>query len=196
MNRIRTAIFGGSFNPIHKGHTALARQIINEQLADEVWLMVSPQNPLKKDSNLMDEEFRLKLAQLAVKNDKNIKVSNFEFKLSRPSYTWKTLLELTQSYPDREFSLVIGADNWNLFNKWAHHNDILLGYPIIIYPRKGYPVNKEMLPDTVHFMDAPIYPYSSTEIRNAYNTLTEMLDSGVLEAFINQPYPSKHVCEY
>ena len=175
MTNIRTAIFGGSFNPIHKGHIALAKQIIKENLSDEVWLLVSPQNPLKKNQELMDEKIRLGLAQTALKNEPNIKASDFEFHLPRPSYTWNTLTALTQTFPGRQFSLVIGADNWNIFDKWAHYTELIQKYPIIIYPRKGYHINVESLPHSVRYLDAPLYPYSSTEVRKAYNTLKEML---------------------
>lgn len=184
MAHIRTAILGGSFNPIHKGHIALARHILHQGLADEVWLLVSPQNPLKNNSALLPEGLRLRLAQIAVANESQIKASDFEFHLSRPSYTWNTLCALTQEYPERDFMLTIGADNWLIFDQWAHHDEIRANYPIIVYPREGYSIDPSSLPDSVHYLDSPLYPYSSTEIRAALKTLHEMTDQEVLTALL------------
>ena len=184
MNQKRTAIFGGSFNPIHKGHIALARYILKKKFADEVWFLISPQNPLKKDSDLLDENIRLELAKAALIHEKNIFASDFEFNLSRPSYTWNTLNALTTEYPSRKFLLTIGADNWTIFNKWAHSEDIIKHYPILIYPRKNYSVNEETLPATVHYMNAPLYPYASTDIRHALQTLKEMLPEEIFQKYL------------
>ena len=135
---IRTGIFGGSFNPVHKGHIALAEQILQLGLLDEIWLMVSPQNPLKENNDLWDDQFRLQLARLAVAGHPNIQVSDFEFGLPRPSYTYCTLRALKKTYPQHSFTLIIGADNWNCFHKWINYDEILKEYPIIVYPRAGF----------------------------------------------------------
>jgi len=132
---MRIGIFGGTFNPIHLGHTALASYICNLGLVDEVWLMVSPQNPLKQDHQLLDEAIRLRLATLAVQDFPRLRASDFEFRLPRPSYTYVTLGELSRTYPDDTFHLIIGADNWQKFNQWRNADDILAHYPIIVYPR-------------------------------------------------------------
>lgn len=167
MTKLRTTIFGGSFNPIHNGHIRLSRHIINMSLTDEVWLLVSPQNPLKQKKVLLDEKLRFELAEKALENEPHIHASDFEFSLPRPSYTWNTLCELSRAYPKRSFSLLIGADNWLIFDKWAHADDILHKYSILVYPREGYPINKSTLPTSVKLIDAPIFPYSSTQIREA-----------------------------
>lgn len=180
----RTAILGGSFNPIHNGHVALAKFILEENLADDVWLLISPQNPLKKNSELLNENVRLRLAQIALKNEEHIFASDFEFHLSRPSYTWNTLNALSEAYPDKEFLLTIGADNWLIFDQWAHYEDIIKTYQIVIYPRKGYIIDPKTLPKTVHFINAPLYPYSSTEIRKANQTLKKMLCKDVLSEYL------------
>ncbi|MCR5139987.1 MAG: nicotinate (nicotinamide) nucleotide adenylyltransferase [Bacteroidaceae bacterium] len=133
---MKIGIFGGTFNPIHLGHTALASYICNLGLVDEVWLMVSPQNPFKRDHQLLDEAIRLRLATLAVRDFPRLRASDFEFHLPRPSYTYVTLQELSRAYPDDAFSLIIGADNWDAFPKWRNANDILAHYPIIVYPRE------------------------------------------------------------
>lgn len=167
MNRLRTALFGGSFNPIHLGHTALAASVLRQGLADEVWLMVSPHNPLKAAAGLLAENLRLRLAQQALRDVPGVCASDFEFHLPRPSYTWQTLSALRRSYPRRDFSLLIGADNWLIFDKWAHYAEILRSTPILVYPRPGFPVDASTLPPSVRLVSAPLFPFSSTDVRRA-----------------------------
>ena len=162
---IRTGIFGGSFNPVHKGHIALAEQILKSGLLDEIWLMVSPQNPLKENNELWDDQFRLHLARLAVAGHPNIQVSDFEFELPRPSYTYFTLRALKKAYPQHLFTLIIGADNWNCFHKWKNYDEILKEYPIIVYPRAGFQAKTPKVPANITFLHLQLYPISSTEIR-------------------------------
>lgn len=132
---IKTGIFGGSFNPIHNGHISLARQLMERAGLDEVWLMVSPQNPLKQASDLLSDEARLQMARLAVEHEPGIIASDYEMHLPRPSYTWNTLQALSADYPDREFVLMIGGDNWELFDRWYRADDIKKNYPIVVYTR-------------------------------------------------------------
>ena len=132
---IRTGIFGGSFNPIHNGHISLARQLKEKAGLDEVWLMVSPQNPLKQSADLLDDEKRLQMARLALDGVDGIVVSDYEMHLPKPSYTWNTLQALTKDYPDREFVLMIGGDNWQYFDRWYHAEDIKANYEIVVYTR-------------------------------------------------------------
>ena len=134
---IRTGIFGGSFNPIHNGHISLARQLREKAGLDEVWLMVSPQNPLKAQADLLDDQIRMEMARLAVEGETGIIASDYEMHLPKPSYTWNTLEALKRDYPDREFVLMIGGDNWQLFDKWYRADDIRNQYQIIVYPRRG-----------------------------------------------------------
>lgn len=164
--RKRIAIFGGSFNPVHVGHIALARSVVQQHLADEVWLLVSPQNPLKQQMGLLSEQQRLNLVRKALEHEHGVEVSDFEFHLPRPSYTWNTLQALSAAYPDVEFSLLIGADNWLLFNRWAHPDDILANYRLLVYPREECVVNEASLPIGVSLIEAPLFPLSSTDIRN------------------------------
>ena len=117
---IRTGIFGGSFNPIHNGHIILARQLKERAGLDEVWLMVSPHNPLKQHAGLLADEARMEMARKAVEGEAGIVASDYEMQLPRPSYTWNTLQALSREYPDREFVLMIGGDNWKLFDRWYH----------------------------------------------------------------------------
>ncbi len=173
---IRTGIFGGSFNPIHNGHINLAQHLLQEGEVDEIWLMVSPHNPLKETTSLWDENFRLQMAQIATADYENICASDFEFHLPRPNYTWKTLQELEKAHPNRSFSLIIGADNWLVFEKWANYKNILQNYPILIYPREGYPIQIQSLPTGVKFIEAPLFPWSSTQIREALDQQCDVAD--------------------
>ena len=132
---IRTGIFGGSFNPIHNGHIALAQQLKEQAGLDEVWLMVSPQNPMKQSSDLVDDEQRLEMARLAVEGVEGITVSDYEMHLPRPSYTWNTLEALSKDYPECEFVLMIGGDNWEHFDRWYRAADIKANYEIVVYTR-------------------------------------------------------------
>lgn len=162
-----TAIFGGSFNPIHCGHIALAKQVLAQRLAQEVWFIVSPQNPLKKRADLLDESLRLSLVREALAEERGLVASDYEFRLPRPSYTWQTLRALRRDFPHRRFSLLIGADNWAMFPKWARYEELLRDYPIVLYPRAGVVIDRAALPPSVTMLNAPLFPYSSTSIRHA-----------------------------
>lgn len=159
----RIGIYGGSFNPIHLGHVSLAKALAESSLVDEMWLLVSPQNPFKANANLLDDETRLRLTRLAVNDVPGVEVCDREFFLPRPSYMFNTLTALSREHPDREFVLVIGADNWERFPDWYRSSDILAAYRVIIYPRPGF-----VLPDVpkgVTIADTPLLDISSTTIR-------------------------------
>ena len=152
----KVGIFGGSFNPIHTGHIALAQAVQKQCELDEVWLMVSPQNPLKRnDLDLLDDQLRLQIAQKALEGVDGVKACDYEFHLPKPSYTWNTLQHLSKDYPDHTFILLIGGDNWAHFERWRHWKDILWHHDVIVYPRDRYQGT----------IDVPLLPISSTEIR-------------------------------
>lgn len=166
MNRkIKTGIYGGSFNPIHNGHIALARHLLQEAELDEIWFVVSPQNPFKVQQQLLADDKRLLLVRKALAPYPQLVASDFEFSLPRPSYMWHTLQDMSAQWPDRELHLIIGADNWLCFDRWYHADDIRSTYPIIIYPRQGYDIVPSALPQGVRLVNTPLYNVSSTEIR-------------------------------
>jgi len=157
----RIGIFGGSFNPIHCGHIALARQLRTAARLDEVWLMVSPQNPLKQGSTeLIADHLRYEMACLALQGEEGIMASDYELHLPRPSYTWNTLQHLSRDYPSRTFLLIMGGDNWAYFERWRHWKDILRHYEVVVYPRDQHPGT----------VDVPLLNVSSTDIRQRVRT--------------------------
>lgn len=165
MSKIRTGIYGGSFNPIHNGHIAIARAMTTRAGLDEVWLVVSPQNPLKPVGSLLADEKRLLMAQTAVSAIPGVTATDYEFHLPRPSYMWNTLQSLSRDFPERDFTLLIGADNWAVFHRWYRADDIIARYPIAIYPRTGYPIDTASLPPNVKLIDTGLYDISSTQVR-------------------------------
>lgn len=164
-----TGILGGSFNPIHNGHIALARALLNTVGLDEIWFMVSPQNPLKRQADLLADDIRMSMTCTALDGEPRLKACDYEFSRPRPSYTWHTLQHLSHDYPDNRFTLLIGADNWKLFDRWYRHNDIIGNYRIVVYPRSGSAIDTEKLPDSVVLAQTPLLDISSTEIRRRVN---------------------------
>jgi len=162
-----TGIFSGSFNPIHIGHLALANWICEFGGIDELWFLVTPQNPLKKESDLMDEKRRLQLVESAIAGYAKFKASDIEFSLPRPSYTINTLRALQENFPDRTFHLVIGADSWNGITGWKDYKSLIAQFPIHIYPRKGYEIVIPPKYTTVKKVEAPLIEISSTFIRQS-----------------------------
>lgn len=168
MTRKQIAIFSGSFNPIHIGHIALANYIKEFSYIDELWLIVSPHNPLKNAGNLLSDKVRLEMAQLAIEGYNDIKVSDVEFDMSKPSYTINTLNKLSLDHPDKDFTLVIGGDNWNDIHKWKDYKSLLQKYKVIIYPRLGQNIHiGDEYKNSVQLLHAPIIEVSSTFIRQS-----------------------------
>lgn len=160
---IRTALFGGTFNPLHNGHLTIVKSVLEQGLADEVWILITPCNPWKKDQALLDDRLRYDMVAQAVKDLDGVRASDFEFKLDKPSYTANTLRRISAEYPDREFVITIGADNWVKFHNWKEADFIQNNYHIIVYPRQGYPI--ESLSGNVTLLDCPLMDISSTRIR-------------------------------
>jgi len=164
---MRIGIFGGSFDPIHIGHAVIAQHIIGSGAVDQLWLMVSPVNPLKVDKvRQVADTDRLRMVEMVSRNIDGVETSAFEFTMPRPSYTIDTLNALQEKFPDDEFYLVIGADNWEAFGKWRSSDEILARYHVLIYPRLGHTVTiPDQLQERAQLVDAPIIELSSTAVR-------------------------------
>lgn len=165
-NKQNIGIYAGSFNPIHLGHTQLASHLIEQKIVDEVWFIVSPCNPLKERSELLDEYIRLEMLVLALQNHPQMKASDVEFSMPIPSYSIDTLNVLKSQYPALQFSLIIGSDNALIFDQWKDYNQLLENFPVLVYPRKGY--DFETVADkypSMQLLSTPYYDISSTQIR-------------------------------
>ncbi|MBD5328422.1 MAG: nicotinate-nucleotide adenylyltransferase [Bacteroides sp.] len=162
---MRIAVFGGSFNPVHTGHAIIASSVAALPEIDEVWMMVSPQNPLKVDKKLMPEEERLRLVQLVAGECQHVKASDFEFSLPRPSFTYNTLCRLRERFPQHDFSILIGSDNWRVFNHWRDADRIISEFGVIIYQRPDVVVEPPF-PNGVTLLEGlPMMMISSTYVR-------------------------------
>ena len=161
-------LYFGSFNPIHKGHIALAEWVVEQGLCDELIFIVSPQNPFKEQEGLAPEFSRYEMCELACKASRypeQIKVSAVEFVLEKPSYTINTLRYLRENFgSEMKFSILMGADNIENFDKWREYEEILRNYPLLVYPREGYSVEK--FADKITFLEsAPLFDFAATDIR-------------------------------
>ena len=184
IHNMRIGLFGGSFNPIHYGHIRLARQLLALAALDEVWFVVSPQNPLKQQNDLLDDDLRLQMVEMALQREKGLWACDIEFRLPRPSYTWNTLQTLRQEHPDDEFTLLIGGDNWERFPLWYRADDIVRDYDIVVYPRTGSDIDERQLPPTVRIVRTRRINISSTMIRQRIalgQTLSRLVPKAVAD---------------
>lgn len=157
-------LYFGSFNPIHTGHLIIASHVLNEAGLDKVWFVVSPQNPFKPSSTLLNEYDRLHLVKKAIEEDDRFRASDAEFALPRPSYTALTLAYLTEKYPAHRFQIIMGSDSFQNVGNWKNANAILHHYPILVYERPGFPVT-ETHGAQVRLLQAPLLEISATHIR-------------------------------
>lgn len=159
-------IFGGSFNPVHIGHMMLASYLTQWGYVDEVWLTLSPLNPLKDAAELLPDIKRLAMLSIAAKGADAIDICDIELTMPKPSYTIDTLRVLAERYPEYRFKLIIGSDNWQIFDRWRSAQQILDDFGVLVYLRPGYPVDKRHI-DGMEVVDAPMAHVSSTFIRQA-----------------------------
>lgn len=162
---MRIAIYSGSFNPIHNGHLAIADKVLAIGGVDELWFLVSPQNPLKSSAVLWPEEDRLAMVKLAVHEKPFMKASDYEFHLPRPVYTINTLNSLKSDYPQHDFVLLVGGDNLSIIHRWYQSQQIIDNYGLIVYPRPGYSMDLIKGKSNIQIIDAPFLDISATEIR-------------------------------
>lgn len=163
---MKVGLYFGSFNPIHVGHLLIASHVADSGLVDKVWFVVSPQNPLKHSSTLLNEYDRLHLVNLAIEEDDRFKASDVEFKLPKPSYTIDTLIHLKEKYPQHTFSVILGGDSYQNLSKWKNYQILLNDYQLIVYNRPNAEVNNNEK-SNIHILDAPLLEISSTEIRKS-----------------------------
>ncbi|NER14412.1 nicotinate-nucleotide adenylyltransferase [Leptobacterium flavescens] len=167
--RKKIGLYFGTFNPVHSGHLAIANHMAEFSDLDEIWLVITPHNPFKKKSSLLDNHHRYQMVYEATKDYPRLKPTDIEFKLPQPNYTVNTLAYIQEKYPLHEFALIMGEDNLKSFHKWKNYEVILKNHHIYVYPR----VSKGQIPDEfegherIHPVDAPVMEISSTFIRNA-----------------------------
>lgn len=188
LERKQIGVFSGSFNPIHVAHVVLANYITEYTYIDEVWLVLTPHNPLKLESGLISEKHRLAMCNIAASKMNNVKISQIEFSMSRPSFTINTLDRLREENQTFDFSLIIGGDNWNEIHLWKDYQRILDEYKIIVYPRPNQPLNiRHEYMEQVHVCNAPMMELSSTFIRKGIaegRNLQAFLPFGVYDYII------------
>ncbi len=164
---MKIGLYFGTFNPIHVGHLIIANHMAEHADLDQVWMVVTPHNPLKKKSTLLADHHRLEMVFLATEDFPKIKPSDIEFKLSQPNYTVNTLVHLEEKYPEHAFSLIMGEDNLKSFHKWKNYEAILAHHEIYVYPRLDNTTENELFKNNpkIHLIDAPVVEISSTSIR-------------------------------
>ncbi len=194
---IKTGIFPGSFNPVHIGHLALANYIAEYEGYDEIWFLITPQNPTKGEEDLIPQEMRLELVEQSIAGYEKFKTCTIEWELPRPVYTVNTLQKLRIAYPERVFELIIGADNWRTFHRWKDYQIILKNFQVLVYPRKGLDkVNYNHY--NVRYCEAPMIEISSSFIRKSLKegkdirfflpdgVYEKILSENILDNFINK----------
>ncbi|MDX5320410.1 MAG: nicotinate-nucleotide adenylyltransferase, partial [Bacteroidota bacterium] len=161
---MKTGLFFGSFNPIHVGHLIIANYMLEFTEVEEVWFVVSPQNPFKIHDRLADEQHRLAMVRLAVEDNPSLKAVDVEFNLSKPSFTIHTLHHLKEQFPEREFILIMGSDNLAGLPKWKGFEEIITNYNLFVYHREGNDNQTLKARDNVRVFDAPVLNISATFI--------------------------------
>ena len=187
---MKIGLFFGSFNPIHTGHLIISAYITNF-FTDKVWFVVSPQNPFKKNTELLGINERLLLVESAIKNNKKLEISKVELSLPIPSYTIDTLTQLKKVHPEHEYFIVMGSDNFLNITKWKSSDILLKDYKFLIYERPGFIINYNNLPTNIKIIDAPFVNISSTDIRKlikANKSIGYLVPDSVLKLIANNKF--------
>jgi nicotinate-nucleotide adenylyltransferase len=177
-------LYFGSFNPVHNGHLAIAQFLMQKSLFDQIWLVVSPNNPLKNKTDLVDANHRLNMVKSAIRDFPYLHACDVEFSLPAPSYTINTLNYLEKKYRNDDFSLIVGADNMDNFHLWKNYEEILERYPIYVYPRSNDGFEKLMGNPHIIYVDAPLLQISATKIRDLLRqkrSVKEFLPNSVIQ---------------
>lgn len=169
-----TGLFFGSFNPVHIGHMAIANYMLEFSDMDDLWLVVSPHNPLKNKQSLAPDYHRLEMVKIAIGDFNKMSTSDIEFKLPKPSYTIDTLTYLKEKYPQRNFAIIMGTDSLQSIKKWKSYTELLSEYPVYVYPRLGAEINLSDLKGNIKMIDAPVMEISSSFIRNGIKEKKDM----------------------
>jgi nicotinate-nucleotide adenylyltransferase len=162
---MKIGLYFGSFNPIHIGHLIIARHLLDNSTLEQIWFVVSPQNPFKSKTGLLNEYQRLHLVNLSIEGENRLKASNIEFNLPRPSFTIDTLTYLSEKYPDQTYSIIMGSDSYVNLDRWKSSQLIKERYELYVYERNGFPVNRTTHLEKVHFIEAPLLDISASYIR-------------------------------
>ncbi|MEE2616093.1 MAG: nicotinate (nicotinamide) nucleotide adenylyltransferase [Bacteroidota bacterium] len=164
-------LYFGTFDPIHFGHINIANFLVNNDLVEKVWFVVTPQNPVKSSNNLIDFMHRYEMVKIQVKDNNNLLASDIELNLKRPNYTINSLRYISKTYPNNSFSLIIGEDNFVNFKKWREYKEIMSYYKIYVYPRKTRLKTdmKLIMSNNIEMIKAPLIDLTSTNIRNSIN---------------------------
>jgi nicotinate-nucleotide adenylyltransferase len=190
---MKIGLYFGSFNPVHTGHLIIANHILNETELEKIWFVISPQNPFKSTTALLNEYDRLHLIRVAIEEDNRMKASDIEFNLPKPSYTVDTLAYLGEKYPEHEFSIIMGSDSFQNLHKWKNYEVIIKRCPIYIYMRPGFETINTIKAD-LRVMDAPLLQISATQIRQlikANKSIRYMVPQKVLDEIEKGGYYKK-----
>ncbi len=188
---MKIGLYFGSFNPIHIGHLIISEYVYNNTSVEQVWFVLSPQNPLKSSSTLLNAYHRLHLLRLAIEDNPALQVSDVEFKLPVPSYTIDTLTYLSEKYPQHQFVVIMGSDSFQNIKNWKNFELLLRGYEIIVYERPGFKVNTDMPGKHTLLQGAPLLEISATQIRNqlkARKSVRYMLTAKVYQEIVDNKY--------
>ena len=187
-------LYFGSFNPIHTGHLIIANHILNETVLQKQWFVLSPQNPFKQSTTLLNEYDRLHLVQTAIEGNDGLRASDIEFSLPKPSYTVHTLAYLKEKYPSYSFHIIMGSDSFQNLHNWKNWETIVANYPIIIYNRPGFSIENK-IGAQIQVMNAPLLEISATHIRGliaAGKSIKYLVPEKVEEEIVRSGFYKKH----